>query len=489
MFSYIFEFLCLQKEKTKQFFYFCFKFKFMLNNIKDDLQLFDELVTLFLEDEIQNPVAEYINPKDVNKVLDITLQESAISKVEYKKILKKLLLKSTKSSSKLFFNQLFGGRHSKAVLGDLLAVILNNSMATYKIAGPQVSIEKEILSKIYSLIGYNNKAGGTFPTGGSMSNFMSLVMARDKVNAIYNKSNKKRLIAYSSENSHYSISKNASFSGIGKENVRYIKSDQYGRICKDNFENQINDDISNGFLPFYLNATAGTTVLCAFDNIEELAPICRKHDIWMHLDGAFGGAVIFSEKYKYLVKGINFTDSFCFNAHKTLGAPISTSLLVVKDKNDLYNSFNNSASYLYQTHDSDFNLGQTSFECGRRNNALKLWTMWKAIGSNGIANIINHEFKLANFARNYVVNNPHYKVFSFENSLAICFNYKNFDPEDLCTKLYENNLLMVGFGQFHANKFIRLVTVNGENSTDNLSNFFQILEEYCERNEANIKKV
>ena len=444
----------------------------MLNNIKDDLQLFDELVTLFLEDENQNPVAEYINPKDVNKVLDITLQESAISKVEYKKILKKLLLKSTKSSSKLFFNQLFGGRHSKAVLGDLLAVILNNSMATYKIAGPQISIEKEILSKIYSLIGYNNKAGGTFPTGGSMSNFMSLVMARDKVNTISNKSNKKRLIAYSSENSHYSISKNASFSGIGKENVRYIKSDQYGRICKDDFENQINNDISNGFLPFYLNATAGTTVLCAFDNIEELVPICRKHEIWIHLDGAFGGAVIFSEKYKYLVKGINFTDSFCFNAHKTLGAPISTSLLVVKDKNDLYNSFNNSASYLYQTHDSDFNLGQTSFECGRRNNALKLWTMWKAIGSKGIAKIINHEFKLANFARNYVINNSNYKIYSFENSLSICFNYKNFDPEDLCTQLYENNLLMVGFGHFHANKFIILVTVNSENSTNNLSNFF-----------------
>jgi len=461
----------------------------MLNNIKDDLQLFDELVTLFLEDEIQNPVAEYINPKDVNKVLDITLQESAISQVEYKKILKKLLLKSTKSSSKLFFNQLFGGRHSKALLGDLLAVILNNSMATYKIAGPQVSIEKEILSKIYSLIGYNNKAGGTFPTGGSMSNFMSLVMARDKVNTISNKSNKKRLIAYSSEDSHYSISKNASFSGIGRENVRYIKSDQYGRICKDDFENQINNDISNGFLPFYLNATAGTTVLCAFDNIEELVPICRKHDIWMHLDGAFGGAVIFSEKYKYLVKGINLTDSFCFNAHKTLGAPISTSLLVVKDKNDLYNSFNNSASYLYQTHHSDFNLGQTSFECGRRNNALKLWTMWKAIGSKGIAKIINHEFKLANFARNYVINNSNYKIYSFENSLSICFNYKNFDPEDLCTQLYENNLLMVGFGHFHANKFIRLVTVNGENSTDNLLNFFQILEEYCERNDANIKKV
>ena len=115
--------------------------------------------------------------------------------------------------------------------------------------------------------------------------------------------------------------------------------------------------------------------------------------------------------------------------------------------------------------------------------------MWKAIGSKGIAKIINHEFKLANFARNYVINNSNYKIYSFENSLSICFNYKNFEPEDLCTQLYENNLLMVGFGHFHANKFIRLVTVNSENSTNNLSNFFQILEEYCERNAANIKKV
>ena len=76
--------------------------------------------------------------------------------------------------------------------------------------------------------------------------------------------------------------------------------------------------------------------------------------------GTFGGSVIFSEKYKRLVYGIESTDSFCFNAYKTLGAPLSTSVLVVKQKKDLYNSFNNSASYLYQTHGGDFNLGQTS---------------------------------------------------------------------------------------------------------------------------------
>jgi sulfinoalanine decarboxylase len=462
----------------------------MTNNIKEDLELFNELITVFLEDELQNPISGYIKPKEVEKVLDIKLGKEGVSDDELKNLLKKIILKTPKSSSKLFFNQLFGGRNSKAVLGDLLAVMLNNSMATYKIAGPQVAVEKEILSQVYNLIGYDNNAGGTLPTGGSMSNFMSLIMARDKVNIeIKEKGISQKLVAYTSENAHYSLAKNASFSGIGKENIRHIKSDEYGRINVLEFERQVQFDLANGFTPFYLNATAGTTVLCAFDNISELAPICKKYNIWLHLDGAFGGSVIFSHRYKYLVAGIGLTNSFCFNAHKTLGAPLSTSILVVKDKHDLYNSFNNNASYLYQTHDEDFNLGQTSFECGRRNNALKLWTMWKAIGTNGIANIVEREFQLADVARNYVKSSSEYKLYSFEESLSICFNYKDFDPEDLCTKLYKSNTLMVGFGYFHDKCFIRLVVVNCENSPDDLIRFFKTLEEFAQQNKDLIKKI
>jgi len=462
----------------------------MPNNIKKDLALFNELITIFLEDELQNPVTEYITPKEVAKVLDIKLGKESMADNEFKNSLKQLILKSPKSSSKLFFNQLFGGRHSKAILGDLLAVFLNNSMATYKIAGPQVAVEKEILLQVYNLIGYDNNAGGTFPTGGSMSNFMSLVMARDKVN-LENKEKgiSQKLVAYTSENSHYSMAKNASFTGLGKENVRYIKADKEGKINILEFERQVQLDLANGFTPFYLNATAGTTVLCAFDKISQLSPICKEYNIWLHLDGALGGSVIFSDKYKHLVDGVNLTNSFCFNAHKTLGAPLSTSVLVVKDKRDLYHSFNNNATYLYQTHDEDFNLGQTSFECGRRNNALKLWTMWKAIGTNGIGNIVEHEFKLADAARNYVKSNADYKLYSFEDSLSICFNYKDFDPEALCTKLYDSNKLMVGFGHFHDKRFVRLVTVNGESSEQDILNFFKTLEDFAKHNLDLIKRI
>tara|TARA_B100001142_G_scaffold125620_1_gene127527 strand:- start:18949 stop:20337 length:1389 start_codon:yes stop_codon:yes gene_type:complete len=461
----------------------------MSNNIKEDLALFNELINIFLEKEQKNPVSKYIKPEDLGRQIDIKLGNAPLDNSNFKKSLKELLLKSPKSSSKLFFNQLFGGRHSKAVLGDLLTVFINNSMATYKIAGPQVAVEKEILNQVFKLIGYEENAGGTFPTGGSMSNFMSLVMARDKVNLdIKEKGIQEKLVAYTSENAHYSLAKNVSFTGIGKENIRHIKSDDKGRMIIDSFNKQVELDISNGYTPFYLNATAGTTVLCAFDDVEKLHPICKEHNIWLHLDGAFGGSVIFSEKYNYLVNGVNKTDSFCFNAHKTLGAPLSTSILAVKDKKDLLNSFNNDASYLYQTHDNEFNLGQTSFECGRRNNALKLWTMWKSIGTDGISKIVDHEFSLAAFARNYVSNNADYTLHSFEDSLSVCFNYKDFDPEDLCAKLYENNSLMVGFGHFHNNSFVRLVTINGENSYEEISNFFSILEEFANNNSKSIKR-
>tara|TARA_B110000240_G_scaffold125446_1_gene139733 strand:- start:2336 stop:3727 length:1392 start_codon:yes stop_codon:yes gene_type:complete len=462
----------------------------MQNNIKEDLHFFNELVNDLINDELENPIANAITTSELISEFDLELKSSPAIPEDFKNELKKLVLNTPKSSSKLFFNQLFGGRHSKAILGDLLAVMLNNSMATYKIAGPQVAVEKEIIKQVNKLIGYPEGCGGTFPTGGSMANFMSLVMARDKKDGeIKNKGMQGKLIAYTSVNSHYSLAKNIAFAGIGRDNIRYIKSNKVGQIDVSDFKQQLVRDIADGFIPFYLNATAGTTVLCAFDNLAELSPVCKEYNIWMHVDGAFGGTVIFTDKYNHLVKGIELSDSFCFNAHKTLGAPISTSVIVVKDNRDLYNSFNNDATYLYQTDDENYNLGQTSFECGRRNNALKFWTLWKAIGTNGIAEIVEHEFQLADIARDYVKNNESYSLYSFSDSLSICFNYKDFDPVDLCTKLYQYNKLMVGFGYFHQQGFVRLVTINGENTNENILNFFKVLEEFIVKHHDKVKRI
>ena len=321
----------------------------MSDSLQKDLALFNSIVEELLKEEKKNPVSSLINAEDLYDKVDFSLSEHACINQEFTQALKDLVLKTPKTATNRFFNQLWGGRNSKAVLGDLLAVMLNTSMYTYKVSGPQIGIEKEIIRQICKLIGYGNDSGGTFPTGGSMGNFMALVMARDKKDlAIRNDGLNKRMIAYASEESHYSNAKNVSFAGIGRDNLRYIPTNSKGEMLAEKLEERIKGDIQKGLTPFYVNATAGTTVLGAFDPVKELGNICKRHNLWLHVDGSYQGAIVFSPKYKRLLEGIENSDSFSFNAHKMLGTPLTCSLLVVNEKQNLLNSFNNEADDLYQ---------------------------------------------------------------------------------------------------------------------------------------------
>ena len=459
-----------------------------MSDISGDLALFNELVEALLSEEENNPVADRIDANKLYNSIDLSLNESAMVDDQFKSVLRDVLHSTPKTATNLFFNQLFGGRQSKAVLGDLLAVMLNNSMYTYKVAGPQVGIEQEIIRKSCDLIGYGSKSNGTFPTGGSMSNYMALVMARDakdpncRVDGM-----SKPMVIYTSKESHYSNAKNASFAGIGRNNIRYIQADSEGRMIPEKLEAQIMDDIREGFIPTYVNVTAGTTVLGAFDPIDKIADITEKHQIWLHVDGAYCGGVIFSSKYKHLTKGIERSNSFSYNAHKMLGTPLTCSIILVNDKKQLHDSFNNEADYLYQTDGDDFNLGKTSFQCGRRNDALKFWTLWKSVGTNGLKQIVDQQFKLADVAREYIRSNPDYTLYSFDDSVSICFNYKNTDAITLCTALYEHQITVVGFGSFNEDTFIRLVTVNANNTKQDILNFFKVLEEFVQKTPNLIK--
>jgi sulfinoalanine decarboxylase/sulfinoalanine decarboxylase/aspartate 1-decarboxylase len=450
-----------------------------MSTIQRDLVLFNELAEALLQEEQTHPVAERIEAEALYDAIDLSLQASPMIDDDFKKLLQEVLVSTPKTATNLFFNQLFGGRQSKAVLGDLLAVLLNNSMYTYKVAGPQVGIEQEIIRQSCQLIGYGSSSNGTFPTGGSMSNYMALIMGRDaKDPECRFKGISKPMIVYTSKESHYSTSKNVSFAGMGRDHIRYIKADAKGRMIPALLEEQIIEDLENGCLPTYVNATAGTTVLGAFDPINAIADITEKYKIWLHVDGAYCGSVIFSEKYKHLVEGVERSDSFSYNAHKMLGTPLTCSIILVNDKKQLHDSFSNDADYLYQTDGDDFNLGKTSFQCGRRNDALKFWTLWKSMGSKGLEKIIDQQFELANVALDYIRSNPDYTLYSFDDSISICFNYKDIDPTALCTALYANQETVVGFGSFQEDTFVRLVTINANNEKEDILHFFKVLEDF-----------
>ena len=127
-------------------------------------------------------------------------------------------------------------------------------------------------------------------------------------------------------------------------------------------------------------------------------------------------------------------------------------------------------------------------QCGRRNDALKLWTLWKSIGRKGLGELVDHQFELANVARRYVTEHPDYSLYSYEDSISVCFNYKDYDPVDLCAKLYEKAEILVGFGTFKEDTFVRLVTVNADNASDDIVNFFKVIEKFVAQFGDEIKK-
>ena len=451
--------------------------------MEQSLKIFDRLVRELLADEAQNPVAEYIPSAKLFDRLDLKLQKDGISTAELEASLKDLIFTTPRTATNAFFNQLFGGRQEKAILGDLLSVILNNSMYTYKAAGPQIGVEKAVLREICDMVGWWDKTSdGTLAPGGSMTNFMGMLMARDAYNETTRHAGvHQKMTVYTSAESHYSIPKNAAFAGIGRDNVRKIATDNKGRMDMTVLRAAIKADLASGFHPVLINCTAGTTVLGAFDDIRAASDIAKEFNIWLHVDGAYCGSVLFSAKYKHLIDGVELVDSFTLNAHKMLGTPLGCSLIVVKDKKHLHDSFSNDASYLYQTDHDEFNLGKMSLQCGRRNDALKLWVLWKSLGTSGLERLVDKQFELADVARDYVRQHPDYADHSVDESVSVCFNYKNIPAKEICTQLYEQSELLVGYGSFKVDRFIRLVTINAGNETEDILKFFATLENFVAR--------
>ena len=215
--------------------------------MRDALQLFQKISIELLQEEAKEPVARHIPSSNLFQTLNLDLKEEPITDENFEEILRALILATPRTATAGFFNQLFGGRNDKAILGELLAVMLNNSMYTFKAGGAQIGVEKILLREVCELIGWDTKSDGTLAPGGSMTNLMAMIMARDQAQEQAKATGiQEKLMVYTSAESHYSIPKNASFCGIGRDHVRYVPTDLQGRLIPSALEEMIVADIQNG---------------------------------------------------------------------------------------------------------------------------------------------------------------------------------------------------------------------------------------------------
>uniref|UniRef100_A0A672M7A3 Cysteine sulfinic acid decarboxylase n=1 Tax=Sinocyclocheilus grahami TaxID=75366 RepID=A0A672M7A3_SINGR len=353
--------------------------------------------------DLKEKVCEWKDPDQLRALLDLDLREHGESHKQLLQRVRDVARYSVKTCHPRFFNQLFAGMDYHALTGRLLTETLNTSQYTYEVAPVFVLMEEEVLCKLRSLVGWS-EGDGIFCPGGSMSNMYAMNIARYwafpqvKTQGLWATP---RMAIFTSQQSHYSMKKAAAFLGIGTDNVFIVQVDESGSMRPEDLEVKIVQAKSQDAVPFFVNATAGTTVQGAFDPLNRIAEISERNGMWMHVDAAWGGSVLFSKKHKHLVAGIERANSVTWNPHKMLLAGLQCSVVLFRDTTNLLMDCHSAkATYLFQQdkfYDTSLDTGDKSIQCGRKVDCLKLWLMWKAIGTHGLSERVEKAFALSRY--------------------------------------------------------------------------------------------
>lgn len=374
------------------------------------------------------PLIEFKYPEELKKILNLDVTKG-VSDAELEQEVRKVLRYSVKTNKSTFRNQLFGATDPYGLSGAWIIEAFNTSQYTFEVAPAFTLIEMEILQHIQNIFGIP-EGDGIFSPGGSMSVMYSLVAARYKAFPQVKTDGVKNLpqmVIFTSQDSHYSVKKGAHWLGFGTNSIRYIETNERGQMITGKLVTAIQDEMDRGRYPLIVNATAGTTVLGAIDNLNAIADICKKYLLWLHVDACWGGALMLSEKHRDKLAGIERANSISWNPHKMAGAPLQCSLFFVREKKLLHEANSAAAQYLFQQdkfYDVSYDTGDKSIQCGRKIDAFKLWMMWKARGDAGLSALVDRTMDTAQRCLDMVANRPGFRLVTTTLQCPnVCFWY------------------------------------------------------------------
>ena len=420
--------------------------------------------------------ASLARTSDLNLPLEGRGLEAALDDIE------SVLRNSVRTTAPGFMNPLWGGLSIASIAGELVTAATNTAMYTYEIAPIATLIESSILKRMAELADFGTSQG-TLTTGGSNGNLLGMLCARQAKFPMSSHAgfDGTKMVAFVSEESHYSFSIASNVVGIGHSNLIKVRCDEHGQMRPDALEEEIEYALAEGRIPFAVLATSGTTVKGSFDPLREIAAVAHKYELWMHVDAAWGGSCLFSSQHRSLMDGIELADSFCWDAHKMMGIPLICSAFIVKDADVLKAvcSNGNTAHYLYIESGEDLDLGRYSLQCGRRNDALKLWLAWREIGDAGWASMLERFMELAHYLEERVKNHASLELMSERMWTNVCFRYvgdsstdeRNRINAELRQRLIQDGRFMVSRSTIDESIILRSVIANRSVTEESLDAF------------------
>jgi len=371
-------------------------------------------------------------------------------KQAYQEFKTKILPYSFGNGHPRFWGYVTGTGFPYAMLSDMLASGMNSISGNFNQSAN--FLEVQTINWFKKIMNYPQGSSGIFASGGSMSNFIGLNVARNKkamalgidirkqgVSAI-----PENLTYYCSKETHSSVDRAIDMLGIGTDYLRKIDTNKNYQIDVEKLETTIKNDLEKGFNPCCVIGNAGTTGTGAIDDLITLSSICKKYNLWLHVDGAFGSWASISKKYGHLVKGLDCSDSLAFDLHKWMYLPFETACVLIKDKEAHFKTYNIRPDYI-ATSDKGFTSGEWLSDYGpqlcRRFNALKVWMSIYAIGLDKFAAMIEKDINHAKYVEKLVTSSDELELLTPVSLNVVCFRYRKEKHGD--KKLNEINKTIV----------------------------------------------
>ena len=315
-------------------------------------------------------------------------------------------------------------------LADLLAASVNPNVGAHILSPIATEIEKQTVKWLCQFIGVASNYGGILVSGGNMANFTAFLAARTakspksiKENGVQNTSNK--LTVYCSKTTHTWIDKAVILFGLGTNAVRWIETDSSNKMDTKVLETTIKKDLENNCIPLMVVGTAGDVSTGVVDNLSEISTICKKYDLWFHVDGAYGVPAAVVPKFNYLFEGIKEADSIAIDPHKWLYSPLEAGCTLVKNPQHLIDTYSSHPEY-YNFSKNEDDIAQNFYEYGLQNSrgfrALKVWLTLQQIGRSGYEKLITEDIELSKMLFDLAVKHPELEAIS-QNLSITTFRY------------------------------------------------------------------
>jgi aromatic-L-amino-acid decarboxylase len=384
----------------------------------------------YLESVGELPVKSQVRPGDIFKQIPDNPPDEGESMEEIFRDFQQIILPGmTHWQSPNYFAYFTANSSYPSLLAEMLTSTLAAQCMVWETSPAAAELEEKVMHWLRDMIGLPKMFEGVIQDTASSATLVALLTAREKytsyrINEIGFQANNYFRI-YCSREAHSSIEKAVKIAGFGKRALVKVKCDKTLAIKPKSLLKCIQDDIYNGYIPLCVVAALGTTGTLAIDPLKPLADICRKYDLWLHVDAAFAGTALVLPEQRWMIEGIKQVDSFVFNPHKWMFTNFDCSAYFVKDTEALVSTFEILPEYLKTgTRGTVKDYRDWGIQLGRRFRALKLWFVIRDYGVEGIRRKVQDHINWAQELGEQIRSEPDFELLDPQHLSLVCFRYR-----------------------------------------------------------------